>query len=91
MSVVDLLILLVVAAICGSLGQAVVGFSRGGFHYRYHSRIDWRHARFLAEKRLGLTGTVDASSRWQQFPCFVVDHWFSRFPALITFLTGRRR
>jgi uncharacterized membrane protein YeaQ/YmgE (transglycosylase-associated protein family) len=30
MTLVDLLILLLVAGICGSLGQAISGFSRGG-------------------------------------------------------------
>ena len=30
MDVIDILILVVVAAICGSLGQAISGFSRGG-------------------------------------------------------------
>lgn len=30
MTVVDILILLLVAAICGSIGQAITGFSRGG-------------------------------------------------------------
>jgi len=30
MTLMDLLILLVVAGICGSLGQAISGFSRGG-------------------------------------------------------------
>jgi uncharacterized membrane protein YeaQ/YmgE (transglycosylase-associated protein family) len=30
MSVVDLLILLLVAGVCGALGQAISGFSRGG-------------------------------------------------------------
>ena len=30
MTLVDLIILLVVAGICGSLGQAISGFSRGG-------------------------------------------------------------
>jgi uncharacterized membrane protein YeaQ/YmgE (transglycosylase-associated protein family) len=30
MSLLDLLILLVVAGICGSLGQAISGYSRGG-------------------------------------------------------------
>jgi uncharacterized membrane protein YeaQ/YmgE (transglycosylase-associated protein family) len=30
MSVVDFLLLLLIAGICGSLAQAVVGFSRGG-------------------------------------------------------------
>jgi uncharacterized membrane protein YeaQ/YmgE (transglycosylase-associated protein family) len=30
MTVFDLLILLVVAGICGSLGQAIAGYSRGG-------------------------------------------------------------
>lgn len=31
MSLVELIILLVIAAICGSLGQALVGYSAGGF------------------------------------------------------------
>jgi len=30
MTLVDLLILLLVAAVCGSVGQSLVGFSRGG-------------------------------------------------------------
>jgi uncharacterized membrane protein YeaQ/YmgE (transglycosylase-associated protein family) len=30
MSILDLLILLLVAGICGSLGQAITGYSRGG-------------------------------------------------------------
>jgi uncharacterized membrane protein YeaQ/YmgE (transglycosylase-associated protein family) len=30
MSILDLLILLVVAAVCGSLGMAISGYSRGG-------------------------------------------------------------
>ncbi len=31
MSVLDFLILLLVAGICGAIAQAIVGFSRGGF------------------------------------------------------------
>ena len=30
MSLIGFLILLVIAAICGAIGQALVGFSRGG-------------------------------------------------------------
>ena len=30
MTLIDLLILLVIAGLCGSLGQAIVGYSRGG-------------------------------------------------------------
>lgn len=30
MTIIDLLILLLVAGICGSLGQAIAGYSRGG-------------------------------------------------------------
>lgn len=30
MTLIDLLILLLVAGLCGSLGQAIVGYSRGG-------------------------------------------------------------
>ncbi|MGF1521185.1 MAG: GlsB/YeaQ/YmgE family stress response membrane protein [Leptolyngbyaceae cyanobacterium] len=30
MSLIDLLLLLIVAGICGGLGQAIVGYSRGG-------------------------------------------------------------
>jgi uncharacterized membrane protein YeaQ/YmgE (transglycosylase-associated protein family) len=30
MSIIDFLILLVVAGVCGSLGQAITGYSRGG-------------------------------------------------------------
>lgn len=30
MSLVDLIILLIVAGLCGSLGQAITGYSRGG-------------------------------------------------------------
>ena len=30
MTLLDLLLLLVVAGVCGSLGQAIVGYSRGG-------------------------------------------------------------
>ncbi|HEX8889549.1 MAG TPA: GlsB/YeaQ/YmgE family stress response membrane protein [Pyrinomonadaceae bacterium] len=30
MSLIDLLILLLIAGVCGSLGQAISGFSRGG-------------------------------------------------------------
>lgn len=30
MSVVELLVLLVVAGVCGAIGQAIAGFSRGG-------------------------------------------------------------
>jgi uncharacterized membrane protein YeaQ/YmgE (transglycosylase-associated protein family) len=30
MSIIDLLILLIVAAVCGSLGMAISGYSRGG-------------------------------------------------------------
>lgn len=31
MTLLDLLILLLIAGICGSLGQAIAGFSRGGY------------------------------------------------------------
>jgi uncharacterized membrane protein YeaQ/YmgE (transglycosylase-associated protein family) len=31
MSVIDLLLLLLVAGICGALGQAIAGYSHGGF------------------------------------------------------------
>jgi uncharacterized membrane protein YeaQ/YmgE (transglycosylase-associated protein family) len=31
MTFIDLILLLIVAGICGAIGQAIVGFSRGGF------------------------------------------------------------
>ncbi len=42
MTVVGLLVLLLVAGICGLIGQAIAGFSRGGFYRDWIYRSDDR-------------------------------------------------
>lgn len=90
MNWIDLLLLLLVAGLCGSLGQAIGGFSRGGC---------------LVSIALGFIGAVlgMALQRWLHWPeLFSIQFGDTRFPiiwsiigatifvAIIGLLTRRR-
>ena len=90
MSWIDLLILLLVAGLCGALGQAISGFSRGGC---------------LVSIALGFIGAIIGMwlQRYTQLPVlFAVDIGGTRFPivwsiigatlfvAIVGLLTRRR-
>ena len=69
MTLFDLLILLLVAGICGALGQAITGFSRGGclvsialgFVGVEFGATDHRHPTALARETQG-NGVADAAT-----------------------------
>ncbi|HEX8845230.1 MAG TPA: hypothetical protein VF791_11330 [Pyrinomonadaceae bacterium] len=90
MSLIDILILLLVAGVCGSLGQAISGFSRGGC---------------LVSIALGFIGAIIgvALSRWLHWPeLLLIEIGNTKFPivwsiigatifvAIIGLLTRRR-
>lgn len=91
MSLIDLLVLLLIAGVCGSLGQAISGYSRGGC---------------LAAIALGFIGALIGAWLARSFglpELFAVNVGGTRFPiiwsiigsalfvAIISLLTRRRR
>jgi len=90
MSIIELLLLLVVAAVCGSIGQAIAGYSRGGcftsmalgFVGAFLGRIIYVKFDLPAGFILGIGG-VD-------FPLIWAVIGAALFVAVINLISGRR-
>ncbi|HMO15154.1 MAG TPA: hypothetical protein PKD64_03955 [Pirellulaceae bacterium] len=91
MAIVDLLILLIVAAICGSLGQAIVGFSRGGCITAIVLGFIGAMLGFWLKNLAGLPEPLMLQVGGSNFPVLWSIIGSALFVAIITFLTGKRK
>jgi hypothetical protein len=74
MTIRDFIILLIVAAVCGSLGMGLSGFSRGGLSGKYSARFHRRLDRYVARSCLVFAGTFHAGTRRSAVSDYLVDH-----------------
>ncbi len=91
MTLIDFLILAIVAAICGSLGQAIVGFSRGGCLVAMALGFIGAVVGFWLKNALGLPEPLMLQIAGSDFPVVWSIIGAALFVALITFLTGSGR
>jgi uncharacterized membrane protein YeaQ/YmgE (transglycosylase-associated protein family) len=91
MALIDLLILLIVAAICGSLGQALVGFSRGGCLVAVALGFIGALLGFWLKDLAGLPEPLMLRVGGSNFPVVWSVIGSALFVAVISFLSGRRQ
>jgi len=90
MTLMDLLILLVVAGICGSLGQAISGFSRGGCLVSIALGFVGAVVGMWLARSLGLPELFTVRIGDTNFPIVWSIIGSALFVALIALLTRRR-
>jgi len=90
MTVLDLVILLVVAGICGSLGQAITGYSRGGCLVSVALGFIGAVIGLWLARRMGLPEFFPVRIGNTSFPIIWSIIGSSLFVAVITLLTRRR-
>ena len=90
MTVLDFVILLVVAGICGSLGQAITGYSRGGCLVSVALGFIGAVIGLWLARRMGLPEFFPVRIGNTSFPIVWSIIGSSLFVAVITLLTRRR-
>lgn len=91
MSIVDLLILLVVAAVCGGIGQRIAGFSRGGCLITIVVGYIGALLGFWLKNLAGLPEPLMLNVGGSQFPVLWSIIGSALFVAVISLISGRRR
>lgn len=90
MTILDLLILLVVAGICGALGQAITGYSRGGCMVSIALGFVGAVVGMWLARALGLPELFAVQIGTTSFPIIWSIIGAALFVAVITLLTRRR-
>ena len=90
MSVIDLLLLLLVAGICGALGQAIAGYSHGGFLVSVVIGIIGALFGFWLARALGLPEVFVVQFGDQPFPVIWSIIGAALFVAVLSLFTRRR-
>jgi uncharacterized membrane protein YeaQ/YmgE (transglycosylase-associated protein family) len=90
MTLFDLLILLIVAGICGALGQAITGFSRGGCLVSIALGFVGAILGLWIARALGLPELFPVRIGTTNFPIVWSIIGSALFVAVIAFLTRRR-
>ena len=91
MSLIDLLILLLVAGLCGALGQAITGFSRGGCLVSIALGFIGAILGMWLARQLGLPELFVVPVGGQNFPVVWSIIGSALFVAVISLLTRGRR
>jgi uncharacterized membrane protein YeaQ/YmgE (transglycosylase-associated protein family) len=91
MTLIDLLILVIVAAICGSLGQSIVGFSRGGCLATAALGFIGALLGFWLKNAMGLPEPLMLQIGGSDFPVVWSIIGSALFVAVLSFLAGGRR
>lgn len=91
MTLLDFLILLVVAGICGAIGQAVVGYSRGGLLVSIALGFIGALLGAWMKQALGLPEPFTVNIGDRPFPIIWSIVGAALFVAAIALLTPRRR
>jgi uncharacterized membrane protein YeaQ/YmgE (transglycosylase-associated protein family) len=87
----ELLLLLVVAGVCGSIAQAIVGYSRGGCLVSIVLGFIGALLGAWLARRLGLPELLTLEFGNQPFPVIWSIIGASLFVALLSLISGRRR
>lgn len=90
MSLWDVLLLLVVAAICGGLGQALAGYSRGGCLASAALGFIGALLGSWLSKKLGLPNIAEINIGGQPFPLVWSVAGSALFVALLGLLGGKK-
>ena len=90
MTVVEILILLLIAGICGSIAQALTGFSRGGCLVSVVVGLIGALLGNLLARQLGLPEPLAIQIGDQTFPILWSIIGGALFVAVLGFLTARR-
>jgi len=91
MSLIELLVLLLIAAICGSIGQAIAGFSRGGCLVSMVLGFIGAMLGLWLKRQFGLPEPLLVQIGGNQFPVLWSIIGSALFVAVIGLLTGKRR
>jgi uncharacterized membrane protein YeaQ/YmgE (transglycosylase-associated protein family) len=90
MSILDVIVLLIIAGICGALGQAISGFSRGGCLVSIALGFIGALLGMWLAKQLGLPEILPIRIGTVSFPIIWSIIGSALFVAVITLLTRRR-
>ena len=90
MTTLDLIVLLIVAGVCGALGQAITGFSRGGCLVSIALGFVGAVLGVWIARRLGLPELFNLQIGTTTFPIVWSIIGSALFVALIALLTRRR-
>lgn len=90
MTIIDVIVLLIIAGICGALGQAISGFSRGGCLVSIALGFIGALLGMWLAKQLGLPEILPVHVGTVSFPIIWSIIGSALFVAVITLLTRRR-
>lgn len=90
MTILDVIVLLIIAGICGALGQAISGFSRGGCLVSIALGFIGALLGMWLAKQLGLPEILPVHIGTVSFPIIWSIIGSALFVAVITLLTRRR-
>jgi uncharacterized membrane protein YeaQ/YmgE (transglycosylase-associated protein family) len=90
MSLIDLIILLLVAGLCGALGQAISGYSRGGCLVSIALGFIGAIIGMWIARRMGLPELFPVDIGGTRFPIIWSIIGSALFVAIISLLTRRR-
>jgi len=91
MSLFGLIILIIIAAICGSVGQAIAGFSRGGCLIAAVVGFIGALLGMWLAQQLGLPEILPITIDGETFPIVWSIIGSALFSAILGLLSGRRR
>ncbi len=91
MGLIDLLLLLLVAGLCGALGQAIVGYNHGGFLVSVAIGIIGALVGFWLARTLGLPEPFVLQFGDQPFPVIWSIAGSALFVAILSLFTRPRR
>lgn len=91
MTIIELLILLLVAGICGGIAQSLVGYSRGGCLTAIVLGFIGALLGTWIAQQMGLPEYLNISIGDKQFPILWSIIGASLFVAILSFLSGRKR
>jgi len=91
MTIIGLLILVLIAAVCGSLGQAIAGYSRGGCLVAAIVGFIGAWLGMWLGQQLGLPEVFPITIDGETFPVLWSIIGSALFSAILSLLSGRRR
>lgn len=91
MSLFGLIILIIIAAVCGSLGQAIAGFSRGGCLVAAVVGFIGAFLGMWLAQQMGLPELLPVTIDGETFPILWSIIGSALFSAVLGLLSGRRR
>ncbi|MFZ1399459.1 MAG: GlsB/YeaQ/YmgE family stress response membrane protein [Candidatus Promineifilaceae bacterium] len=90
MSLFGFIILLIIAAVCGSIGQAIAGFSRGGCLIAAIVGFIGAFLGMWLAQQLGLPEVLPITIDGETFPVLWSIIGSALFSAILSLLSGRR-